>query len=783
MHRGFYAYPSDSSLLCETIESAIRSINDHKVAHIEGWPRTRIGGKIVIKEILNRIASSDIFLCDLTGLNPNVLFELGYAIGLRKRTWITLDTTKHRSSEQYSALEIISGFGYREHTNYENIVSQFLQDFSYADLDEHLLSEHDAWMASIPQGSTKTDVFYIPSSVETTAVTNLITYFASLKQHNKRRVVVHDRLENSFDTLRGYLRSILEANAVIAHLDDVDSADAAVNNARCSLLAGMAYGFNKKVLLIAPAPFKTPFDYRSLLVPYKTANQCKKAVQSWLTSVFMTRVETQRTPDDPELALLGFHIGEATAENEEVELADYFVTTAAYSAGTKSKGRVFVGRKGTGKTANLYQLREYFARDQKNIVVTIKPFAFRIAAYGTLIDDYFDHPDLASDFIERTWRAIVYSEIAIPVIGLIERETHYREPTSDEAAVIDHVDKHRDFVEGDFADRIEMIRRMVERAVKTGKSPKSALQEIADDLSRPLLKAYLSIFRRYQQVVVLVDNLDKAWSISEDRSVQTRIIFGLLDFWNTMTQELASTKGDVRFLVFLREDIFSHVMADANEPDKMRLALSHISWPDEEQIAEMLEKRFAAYSPGVGAGEVWSKLFCREVDGMETKGYLLHHVMPRPRDVIHVVRTAIDNCVGRSHSRIEAEDLKKAFKEYFQFLLDNMFSEFGGYVPNLREVVQTFAGCRRRLSGYDIWSTLGGQMAAARGFRETVEFLYRVSFLGIERNGATEFAYTSDDVNRLLPLVRRGLRWYDLGRTQFVVHPAFYAGLDVDRDG
>ena len=783
MHRGFYAYPSSSSLLCETIESAIRSINEHKIAKIEGWQRTRIGGKIVIKEILSRIASSDIFLCDLTGLNPNVLFELGYAMALRKRAWITLDTTKHQSAEQYGALDILSGFGYRAHTNYENIVSQFLQDFSYFDLKEHLLKEHDSWIDSVLQGSMKNDVFYIPSSVETTTVKNLINYLASLKKHNKRKVVWHDRLENSFDPLRWHLRNILEANSVIAHLDDADSADAAVNNARCSLLAGIAYGFNKNVLLIAPDPFEAPFDYRSMLVPYKTARQCRKAVERWLTSVFMTRVETRKEADDPELALLAFHIGETTAENEEVELPDYFMRTAAYSAGTKSKGRVFVGRKGTGKTANLYQLREHFARDQSNIVVTIKPVSFRIAAYGRLIDDYFDRPELASDFIERTWRAIVYSEIAIPVLELIQRETRYREPTADEAAVIDHVNQHREFVEADFADRIDLIRLMVETEVDRGRSPKAALNEIAEDLTRPLLSAYLSMFRRYQQVVVLVDNLDKAWSVSEDRSVQTRIIFGLLDLWNTMAQELSSIKGEVRFLVFLREDIFNHVIADVNEPDKMRLALSHISWSDEEQLAEMLEKRFAACAPGLQGGEVWSELFCRNVDGMETKRYLLHHVMPRPRDLIHVVRTAIDNCVGRSRSRIEADDLKDALREYYQFLLENMFSEYGGYVPNIRDVVQAFAGGPTQLSGYQIWTTLVGKKAAARGFRETVEFLVRVSFLGMEIDGVAEFAYTSDDVRRLLPLVRRGLRWYELRGTRFVVHPAFYAGLGLDRKG
>ena len=507
-------------------------------------------------------------------------------------------------------------------------------------------------------------------------------------------------------------------------------------------------------------------------------------MEKWLTKGFMTRIEPKRVTEDPELTLLAFRIGETTAENEELELGNYFVPTASYSAGVRSRIGVFVGRKGTGKTANLYQIREHFEKEKRNIVVTIKPASFRIAAFERLIEEFFPQPDMASDFIERTWRAIVYAEIAIPLCDLIEGDTRYSEANDDEAAVIAHVERHRSFVEADFAGRIDIIRDLVSRVVEGGDSPNVALHAIAEQFSRPLVDAYSTLLQRYQKIVVLVDNLDKAWSISgQDRTVQTRLIAGLLDFQNTIRRELSLSEGDVRILVFLREDIFTRVIEDAYERDKVRLVLSRIAWPDSEQLVEVLEKRFLACSPSLSTMSLWDDLFCAEVSGIATKQYLIEHVMPRPRDLIHVVKTAIDNCVGRSHSRIEADDLTDALHEYYQFLVDNMFTEYGAYLSTLRVLVQSFVGSKVRHNQFQIFSIVRPCLRNWREFGRVVEFLFRVSFLGVERGGSVEFAYTNDDVERLLPIVRRGLRWLDFGRTVFVIHPAFHAGLQLEDGG
>ena len=737
---GFYAYPSASSHLTETIEGAISSINKRNVVQLKSWRRMRSSGKIVIQAILNQIKDADLFLCDLTGLNPNVLFELGYAIALGKRVWLTVDATRPKNIDQVKSLNLVSTLGYVEHTNDDQITTKYLNESPHIDLDSHALSPHSSLLEGLRAAHPTTDVFYMPSSVESTAVKRLVRHLSSLKEQNGRRVVVDDRLENSYEPLQWYLRNILDSSATIAHLDDEGSEGALYNNARCSLLAGMSLGFERHTLMIAPSPFDPPFDYRDLLVKYKDAHHCRSAVEKWLQPILLTRVHPRPPIQDSELTLLAFHIGETTAENEEQRLSDYYVQTAAFSAGTKSTTGIFVGRKGTGKTANLYQIRDHFQSESQNLVVTIKPVSFRIAAFGRLLKDFFPNPELATDFIERTWRAIIYAEVAIQACRYIRRTTRYREPSDDERLLLDHVEAHHEFVETDFAGKIDVIRKIVEDSVRRQNDPKTALNRIAKELTGPLVDAYARMFRKYQKVVILVDNLDKAWSVDGDVAVQVQLIFGVMGFQNTIRRDLALTEGDVRVLVFLREDIFTHVMASANEPDKVRLGVFPIVWPHSSQLIHILEKRFVACSPDLPVDQIWERLFCPKIRGVDAKHHLTHHTMPRPRDLIHVVRTAIDQCVGKSHSRIEADDIEDALRQYFQFLIDNMFSEYGLHMPNLRDIIQSFVECPSRLGYRVIRKLVRPHSRSSGGAQRVAEFLFRVSFLGIERSGEEKFA-------------------------------------------
>lgn len=103
----FFAYPSKPLSLGENIETAKEIINSSEVIEIISWKDIHVTGKIVINEILDAINKADLFACDLTFPNPNVLFELGYAVARNKRIWITLLKTLenwiHKANSNTSA--------------------------------------------------------------------------------------------------------------------------------------------------------------------------------------------------------------------------------------------------------------------------------------------------------------------------------------------------------------------------------------------------------------------------------------------------------------------------------------------------------------------------------------------------------------------------------------------------------------------------------------------------------------------------------------------------------
>src|ERR1700724_1502477 len=91
--RAFFAYPASPLALAETIREAASKINRTHVAIVHPWERMAVTGKNIVQEICREINRAQIFCADITGLNPNVMFELGYAIARNRRIWPVLDAS------------------------------------------------------------------------------------------------------------------------------------------------------------------------------------------------------------------------------------------------------------------------------------------------------------------------------------------------------------------------------------------------------------------------------------------------------------------------------------------------------------------------------------------------------------------------------------------------------------------------------------------------------------------------------------------------------------------
>ncbi len=268
----FVAYPSTPAARAETIERSIDLINGSGVVNIKGWKTLFPGGRPIITRITDEIQSRQSLIADLTGLNPNVLFELGYAIAHRKRIWLLLDTAIERAKLDFDRLQLFTTIGYQGASNSEKIVEGFFADQPYGDgtnLCDDLLDRS--------KRPTRPTLLYIKAQIPTEASNQLARRIAAAEIAS----VVDDPSESPNQPVAWYINRVDGASAVVCHLLSTDHTNWEANNAKQAFVAGLAYGFGRPLLMLAHAPYFPPLDYRDILRVHDTAAKAEDFFNDW----------------------------------------------------------------------------------------------------------------------------------------------------------------------------------------------------------------------------------------------------------------------------------------------------------------------------------------------------------------------------------------------------------------------------------------------------------------------------------------------------------------------
>ena len=119
---GFVAYPAQPYAIGETIESALRELRDRSgIRGLTSWREADIAGHFIRTEILQQIAERDCLVADITCLNFNVTYEVGYAIGLQKRLVLVRNAALQSSGPSISEVGIFDTLGHLVYENSEEL--------------------------------------------------------------------------------------------------------------------------------------------------------------------------------------------------------------------------------------------------------------------------------------------------------------------------------------------------------------------------------------------------------------------------------------------------------------------------------------------------------------------------------------------------------------------------------------------------------------------------------------------------------------------------------------
>jgi hypothetical protein len=781
MKKGFFAYSVRPAHAGEAIEEAIHSINAaYSDVKLMSWRKLEVGGKVVITEVLKAIDESDFICADLTGLSDNVLFELGYAVTKNKPIWLLLDNSHEDSVRKFRELGVLSGLGYRSYNNSDHIVIQFESDRPYDRQDGPLGSLE----STIGLSDSECFLFFLKNQVDTNYSRTISNAIFNLY---KIPTVVDDAVETKMQSLPWYFTQLRNVSALLAEFSSEERAGFSLQNSKCSLICGMATGLGLKVLMVCEDPYNVPFDYRELLKKYNNRAHCEAIVSEYLSSLKDNVFELKRS-GKPSLhsrtrtktPIHSIDFGEILAEYEAEELPNYYVETILAKNLIRNNYNVVVGRKGSGKTATLFFLKNSLEGDPRNHVCVIKPISFEISALTHLLENLPEEFE-TSYIIESTWKLLIFTEVASSLYHAIKKR-HAFSYTQAEHNFVSFIESNSELFLQDISIRLEEEFGKITASELKGKVAdfKIRVSEIMHEATLNQIKVHLqALFSREKNIFVLVDNLDKSWSKNSKLALQSKWILGLLDTVGPIIRDMSRIRNiDFKLTIFLRTDIFRHILNYASEPDKIEY--SRLVWNDTHTLMRVIEERFISSLDGLASAEdLWEKYVTAYVGEEDAKEYIFSRIIPRPRDLIYFIKRAQDAAIQRGHEIIEAQDFEHAYNQYSSWVFTSILVENGITIDELKEFLYELLGCNNVISRTFIISSIEKSKIPIDTLQSEkvdkfIEHLVGLSIIGREvKPGRYAFDYEYDDIEKFRALAER------LGSDNFRVHNSLLPHLEM----
>ena len=743
LKRVFYAFPGEPAALNETINKAITMLKgqlDTKPDRVRftPWTDMNVGGKRLVDTILSNIDRTDVFACDLTYPNPNVSFELGYAIGRFKRIWISLNASIENAEREYQQAYFgLIGAGYIKYHNSTDLVDAFLTDSPLKSLEQTLLGS--LYKSPMSRQEVPT-LLYIKPPINPEAV--IATHGKLQDSIFGDSMITDDPIENPSVSLDWYASKLATADAVLCHLLGTHQKGHLLHNVKCSLIAGVARGLRKSMLMLAENPFESPIDYQSLLRLHNTADECVLAVGNWIDGIktnLPRRRQRRREGGESNrpLDLRSLAIGEPVAENERQRLDDYFVETSTYFRAIEDPLTIVVGRRGVGKSAQLFAMQAALIRDRRNHVCIVKPVGYEIDGLVRVLRSIVSKSERGY-LIESLWKFLIYSEIARSIYQFVKSRPLYHTLTEAESELLEYYDNNTELLNPPFSERLDVALRSLANVseIEDEIAQRRRISELLhSNHLRDLRDILGKVLSAYGKVSILIDNLDAQWGTNANIEPLSELLWGLLQVSDDIVSQFKiddhwRTPANVNLTIFLRSDIFAFIQPTAPEQDK--LPIQRIIWDDPEVLKRLIDHRleFGGIS-SEAAGAIWDKLFPTEVVGIPAWVFVINTVLPRPRDIIYLMREAVDGAINRGHPTVTPQDFLDAREKYSEYVLRSILAEDDPRKGMLEAVIFEFAGSPKFVSRSEIYHRFQVAKVAPSDYEFYLDLLCDVNFLKI----------------------------------------------------
>ena len=755
-----FIFPSRPESIATTIEDV--SVQLSRVAGESRWITWKnldIPGQIIFCEICKAIRFAKLVVADVTTLNFNLLFEIGFALGLGVPVLPIRDTSNVRDAKQFEELGILDTFGYFDYRN-------------AAELRDGILSRQGAAPLAIqtPPLNQEQPLYVVKSPVENDGMIKLM----SVIKKSRLRFRTFDSKEVGRISLHDAYKQTVSSRAVILHLLNPDTVGAEVHNARCAFIAGIGMAAQKRVLMVQQGITAHPIDYRDVIVTYIRPTQIPDLLIPLLGQVIEEIQTTKFVPTALKLTPLEkIDLGDLAAENEIRALDSYFVPTAQYQQTKGGHARLVVGRKGSGKTALFYARRSTFRPIRSHLVLDLKPEGhqftkLREAVLSKLAVGVQQH------VLTAFWNYLLVMELAHQIVhydgSLPYKDTRLKRPFDQ---IVQYYGEDGETEQADFSER---LLKLVDRIVEKEKELKSiqttgditqlihakSIRELNDAISE-----YLSLTKR--DVWLLFDNLDKGWPVQGVQQEDILLLRALLEATRKLQRQFETREIDLFSVVFIRNDIYQHLILEPAERGKETAAI--LDWNDAELFKDIIGRRIAQSTKlSLSFDEIWGTFFTPHIRGEDSFQFILNRTLMRPREVLRFVKESINTAINRKHEKVTEHDILDAERSYSADALVDIGLEMKDVKPEYDNVPYAFIGARATLSRTEVEQKLREADILDKEVERVIDLLLWFGVLGI---------YVSEDEERYSYQYEHDPKRMSAGLKSFAycIHPAFRVAL------
>jgi hypothetical protein len=368
--------------------------------------------------------------------------------------------------------------------------------------------------------------------------------------------------------------------------------------------------------------------------------------------------------------------------------------------------------------------------------------------------------------IESLWKFLLYTELAKSIYEETAAKPIYYVKTDGQSDLCQFVENHTSVITPEFSLRLDAAvtrLRNLNLSASTENQHRSISERLHSDMLARLRTLLGNTLSAKHRVAVLVDNLDKAWNQQADLRMLSELLFGLLSVSSRVAEEFQKeshwrTPVNLSLTLFLRSDIYAAIIGFARERDK--LPIRRMTWEDPELLRRVVQERFMSSGADVVRPDgIWGRYFPSTVRGVTLHDYLGDASLPRPRDLIYLVKTALQFAVNRGHIRIEEKDLISAEEQYSRFALDSLLVESGTRVQRLDELIYEFVGGPEIVTSKDIARAMEKVSIPVEMLGAAIETLCEITFLGLEVGpGRFAYMYDEDSTTKLNVMARKTAR-------------------------